>query len=87
MLKYTIAEDVLYFLFWTACPCQSVLTFLGISALIFSELLHGNKNLETEKSDENGFSFKKFVRPTMGKKDTKWRFFLVFIKFAGSSLK
>ena len=49
--------------------------FLGICPLVYSEILHSDRNIETENSDRSGFFRKNLVCPKLGKKDLKWSFF------------
>ena len=51
----------------------SVTNFSRICSLVFSKILHSNKNLEIGKSDRSKFSRTIIVCPNMGK-SPKWRF-------------
>ena len=54
-------------------------TFLGICSLVIFAVLHGNKNLKTEKSGRSGFSRKILVCPKICKRAQN-RVFLLFWK-------
>ena len=66
------------------CLCLSLSvrpepTFLGICSLVIFAVLHGNKNLKTEKSGRKGFSRKILVCPKICKR-AQDRVFLLFLK-------
>ena len=58
-----------------ASPHPSVwtsVTNFSWNLFFFSDILHSNRNLETEKRIRSGFSRKKFLWSKIGKKDSKW---------------
>ena len=55
-------------------------SFLRICSLVFSEILHSNRNLETERSDRSGFS-RKILFSLKWQKEPKMELLLVAVKF------
>ena len=65
-------------------------SFLRICTLVFSEILHNNRKLETGRSGRSEFSRKILVFPKMAERaqnGTAFTCHKIFVIFAGSNLK